>query len=68
MGLWLYDDDPCWSMYPADALTTLAATAIAAGLMDPPKPPRLDVRPLPPNVVEMAAYRVARLAEGGPDA
>lgn len=65
MGLWLYDDDPCWSLSPADRLTTLKAAAIAAGIVDPP---RLDVRPLPPEVVELAAYRVARLAEQGPDA
>jgi hypothetical protein len=64
MGLWLWDDDPQFCMYPADRLTTLAATAIAAGLMDPP---RLDVRPLPPNVVELAAYRVAKLADSGRD-
>jgi hypothetical protein len=61
MGLWLWDEDPCFSMSPADTLTTLAAAAIAAGVIEPPR-----VRTA--QVIDFNAVRLARLGEQGPDA
>lgn len=61
MGLWLYDDDPCWSLSPADTLTTLAAAAVAAGVVDPPVRRTADV-------ICFRTARLARLGDGGPDA
>jgi hypothetical protein len=37
--LWLIDPEEPHNAYPADMLTSLIATAVAAGLMDPPDLP-----------------------------
>ena len=51
-------------MAPADRLTAFKAGMIACGLMDPPVIPLRHSA----EVIDLAAVRLARLAEGGPDA
>lgn len=48
--LWLIDDEAPHDARPADMLTSLIATAVAAGLMDMPD---LPVR----NVIDLAKVR-----------
>jgi len=54
--LWLIDDEAPHNAHPADPLTSLVATAVAAGLMDMPE---LPVR----GVIDLAKIR----QEGGYD-
>jgi hypothetical protein len=51
-------------MAPADKLTAFKVGMIACGLMDPPViPPQHSA-----EVIDLAAVRLAHMAEGGPDA
>jgi len=62
--LWLYNETEPFAMAPADRLTAFKAGMIACGLMDPPVIPLRHSA----EVIDLAAVRLARLAEGGPDA
>ena len=65
--LWLYNETEPFAMAPADKLTAFNAGMIACGLMDPPViPPRRSAESA--EVIDLAVVRLARLAEGGPDA
>jgi hypothetical protein len=65
--LWLYNETEPFAMAPADKLTAFKAGMIACGLMAPPVvPPRHNAESA--EVIDLAAVRLARLAEGGPDA
>ena len=62
--LWLYNETEPFAMAPADKLTAFKAGMIACGLMDPPViPPQRSA-----EVIDLAAVRLAHMAEGGPDA
>jgi hypothetical protein len=62
--LWLYDETEPFAIFPADKLTAFKAGMIACGLLDLPELPKRRSA----NVVDLAAARLTRLAESGPDA
>lgn len=63
MGLWFYEEVEPFAFSLADELTEAAALLIARGAMDDDAAPEHSAA-----VVDLSAWRVRRLAEGGPDA
>lgn len=63
MGLWFFEETAPFAFSLADELTAVKAALIRAGAMD-------DAGDMPPrcDVVDLGAVRLARMAEGGPDA
>lgn len=63
MGLWFFEETAPFAFSLADELTAVHAALIAHGALDADED-------MPPSceVVDLGAVRLARLAEGGPDA
>lgn len=64
MGLWFFEETAPFAFSLADELTAVKAALIRAGALD-------EVAPDGPHaceVVDLAAVRLARMADAGPDA